>query len=49
MYDLLLKINDKIKNKDGKCVLDIIEEKPVKCPSGKTCKECIQDYLNQEI
>lgn len=49
MYDLLLKINDKIKKKDGMCVLDIIEEKPVKCPSGKTCKECIQDYLNQKI
>jgi hypothetical protein len=48
MYDLLLKINDKIKNKDGKCILDLIEDKSMPCHCGKSCKECIQDYLNQE-
>jgi len=48
MYDLLLKINDKIKDKDGKCILDMIEEKTIPCESGKSCKDCIQDYLNQE-
>ena len=47
MYDLLIKINDKIKNKEGKCILDMVEEKPVTCPSGKTCEECVQAYLNQ--
>lgn len=49
MYDLLIKINDKIKHKDGKCILDIIEENDVQCPFDKSCKECIQDYLNQKI
>jgi len=48
MYDLLLKINDKIKDKDGKCILDMIEEKTIPCEPGKSCKDCIQDYLNQE-
>ena len=48
MYDLLLKINDKIKDKDGKCILDMIEEKTIPCEFGKSCKDCIQDYLNQE-
>lgn len=49
MYDLLIKLNDKIKNKDGKCILDLIEDKSIPCYCGKSCKECIQDYLNQKI
>lgn len=49
MYDLLLKINDKIKQKDRKCILDMIEDLPMECPSEKTCQECIQEYLNQKI
>lgn len=49
MYDLLIKLNDKIKDKDGKCILDLIEDKSIPCHCEKSCKECIQDYLNQKI
>ena len=49
MYDLLIKLNDKIKDKNGKCILDMVEDKQIPCQYGKSCKECIQDYLNQRI
>lgn len=50
MYDLLIKMNNQIKQKDDiLCVLNIIESHPVECPADKTCEECIQHYLNQEI
>ena len=50
MYDLLLKINTKVRDQQGKCVLDLVDEKHEthQCPSGMSCEECIQCYLNQE-
>jgi len=48
MYDLLLKINNKIQTKDGMCILDMLEDKPISCKKNMDCKTCIQDYLNQE-
>lgn len=48
MYDLLLKINNKIQTKNGMCILDMIEDKAVSCKKNMDCVNCIQEYLNRE-
>lgn len=52
-YDLLLKINNGLRNIDGGdvCVVDALNGHFVRCPgycTEKLCEKCILEYLDEE-